>query len=102
MATTGYEQITVGTNAVGFTTSLLSNAGGHAPVAALVVVSANPLRYRTDGTNPTSSIGMPLAANSTVAIYGADELRAFRAIRSGGSDAVIDVTYYDGPPAVIR
>src|SRR5581483_4450961 len=72
VSTKGYAQINVSSSAVG-----LSGVQG---VMAIVVVEAADIRYRTDGTNPTASVGTPLAAGGGVVICGAD-MNTFKAIR---------------------
>ena len=84
----GYEQITVSTTAVPFTTI---PAG--AKRALVVLESANALRWRGDGTAPTASVGNPLAGSGVLEVESI--LEKFKAIRSGAADAVMNVTYYD-------
>lgn len=83
----GYQQLTVSTTAVGLTVP--SNAG-----RAVVVVEAQPLRYRDDGTNPTASVGMLCVAATRFDIESREALLAFKAIRSGGTDSVLSISYY--------
>lgn len=83
----GYQQITVSTTAVGLTVP----AGASRAVA---VVEAQPLRYRDDGTNPTATVGMLCQANLRFEIESRDQMLAFKAIRQGGTDAVLSVSYY--------
>lgn len=83
----GYQQITVSTSAVGLT--LPKGA-----IRAVVGVEAQPLRYRDDGTNPSASVGYLVVAGGTVEVYGSTALSKFKAIRSGGTDAVLNVNYY--------
>lgn len=83
----GYEQLTV-TNAVKV---LVVPAG---TTRAVFGVEAQPLRYRTDGTDASASVGHLVAAAGGFEIYGKAALEAFTAFRDGGSDATLDVTYY--------
>lgn len=83
----GYQQITVSTTAVGLTVP-------DGATRAVLGIEAQPLRYRTDGTNPTASVGMLQAASTFVELSGADTLANFKAIRSGGTDSVLNVSYY--------
>jgi len=83
----GYEQITVSTAVK--TLTVPANA-----VRAVLVAEAQPLRYRLDATNPTASVGFLVAAGVPFELYGASTLAQFKAIRSGGSDAVLSVFYY--------
>lgn len=83
----GYEQVTVGVAAVGLTVP----SGAQ---RAVVVVEAQPLRYRDDGTDPTALIGMLCVATTRFDIESREALLAFKAIRSGGTDSVLSVSYY--------
>lgn len=83
----GFQQLTVSTTAVGLTVP----AGA---TRAVCRVQAQPLRWRDDGTNPTSSVGMLTAATVTFELDGVYSLNAFKAIRSGGTDAVLEISYY--------
>lgn len=82
----GYEQLTVSTTAVALTVP----AGAS---RALVRVAAQPIRYRDDGVAPTATVGFPQAANNEFQLVG-KSLHSARFIRSGGTNASIDVLYY--------
>jgi len=86
-----FETITVSSTAIGITASLLTNAR-----AAYLTIEGASLRYRLDGTNPTSSVGH-LAPNGG-SLWLADKTRkaltSLRMIRSGSSDATVSVTIY--------
>lgn len=83
----GYEQVTVSTTAVGLTVP----AG---TIRAVLVVEDQPLRFRLDGTNPTSTVGMLAKADKEIEIFSKEVLEAFKAIRDGGTDAVLSVHYF--------
>jgi len=83
----GYEQITVSTTAK--TLTIPSGA-----VRAVLVAEAQPLRYRVDGTSPTSTVGFLVASGIPFELYGSVTLDQFRTIRSGGTDSVLSVHYY--------
>lgn len=61
--------------------------------AAIVAVETNTLRYRTDGTDPTSTVGFPADAGERFIVN--TNLQNLRLIRSSGSDATITVGYFD-------
>ena len=61
---------------------------------AVVVVEAQPLRYRDDGTDPTATVGMLAVAETRFDIESREALDAFKAIRDGGTDAVLSISYY--------
>lgn len=83
---TGYEQVTS-----------LSSAAGLTPPAgsdrALIQAVTQSVRWRDDGTSPTATVGMVLAAGSTLEYDG--DLSAFEAIETAAS-AELNVSYYTG------
>ena len=80
----GDEQVTVSTVAIGITAA--SGA-----VAAMVTNGAEAVRVRW-GT-PTASVGHYLNPYSVLDLYQ-DDMDDVKFIRVGGSDSVIDVTYF--------
>tara|TARA_Y100001951_G_scaffold49056_1_gene38672 strand:- start:341 stop:628 length:288 start_codon:yes stop_codon:yes gene_type:complete len=80
----GDEQVTVSTVAIGITAA--SGA-----IAAMVTNGAEAVRVRW-GT-PTSSVGHYLNPYSVLDLYE-DDLGDVKFIRVGGSDSIIDVTYF--------
>lgn len=95
-----YEAITVSTVAIGFTaTKIVNSSTGLSASYAFFTAETADGRYRVDGTNPTSGEGHIFVGGTTGAGYfvcGVQAVRAFRAIRSGGSDATIRATYFRG------
>lgn len=76
-------------------TSLAAASGGVATPAGTtrvqLSVEGNGIRYRDDGTNPTSSVGMPVAAGGSVDYDG--DLSALRVVSQTGT-ATVNVVYY--------
>jgi len=58
---------------------------------ALMRAAAQDVRWRDDGTDPTDSVGQPLAADESFWYTG--DLTTFRVIETTPS-ATLDVTYY--------
>lgn len=58
---------------------------------ALIVPETQSIRWRDDGTNPTSSVGMPIAAGSYLSYDG--DLNRIKFIEQSAS-AKINVSYY--------
>ena len=96
-----YESITVSSSAVGLTAAkykpVPSNREGEpgaerSAARAVITVETNELRYRYDGTDPTTSEGHILGVNDVLTLVGDDAISQFRAIATG-SDGVIKVTY---------
>ena len=105
---TGYdtEQITVAATAIGFTASKTKPVG-EAYQAALASCSAEcsasapcPYRYNSvTGVTPTASVGLLININATTeeksfAVYGYENIRAFKAIRTGANSVKLSCTYY--------
>ena len=80
----GDEQVTVSTVAIGITAA--SGAS-----AAMVTNGAEPIRVRW-GT-PTSSVGLYLNPYSVLDLFQ-DDMGDVKFIRVGGSNSIIDVTYF--------
>lgn len=80
---TAYEAITVSNTAIGFTSVAYNYA--------LVTVETDSIRFRVDGTDPTSSEGHKLDPGDTVELLGGNAILYFRAIRTS-SDATIRVS----------
>jgi len=80
----GYQQITS-----------LSSAAGLTPpqgaTLALIVPETQAIRWRDDGTNPTGSVGMPVAAGSYLSYDG--DLNRVKFIEQSAS-AKLNVSYY--------
>lgn len=81
----GYQQIAGMTSATPLTIPL------GAPRWALMCVEIAGVRYRDDGSAPTSSIGQPILAGQCVAYSG--PMGSFQAIQQT-SGAVLNVSYY--------
>lgn len=60
-------------------------------VYAIVQAAAAAVKYTTDGSAPTVTVGMTLASGSALALNGYASIVAFRAISSG---ATLDVEYF--------
>lgn len=80
----GYQQITSLSSAAGLTVP----PGG---VIALIQAETQSVRWRDDGTNPTTSVGMVLAAGETLAYTG--QLAAIKLIETTAS-ATLNISYY--------
>lgn len=76
-----FDNVTVGSTAVGLTASKVLPSGEIAARQATCVVETNSIRIRYDGTNPTASVGLLYTSGQSFAIYGANNIRRLRAIR---------------------
>lgn len=83
----GYEQITSLSSA----TALTVPAGA---LIALITIEGADVRWRDDGTDPTSSVGMPLPAGQSFVYNG--QLSRFKVIQTA-PNAILNVSYYKVP-----
>ena len=61
-------------------------------VSALITAGANPVRWRSAGVSPTSTVGHYLAANANLEIFGVD-LNAIKFISTTATSDLI-ITYF--------
>ena len=80
----GYQQLT----SLGTAQALTVPAGAR---AAIIQAETQGVRWRDDGTNPTASVGMVIAAGSDFFYTG--DLAAIRLIEQAAS-AKVNVSYY--------
>jgi hypothetical protein len=84
----GYQQIATLTTAVGLT---IPPACGNQATLAVITPEAQAVRYRDDGTDPTASIGMPMAVGVTLNYEGTLSKIKFIEQTVGGK---LNVSYY--------
>ena len=93
----GRERITIGNSAVGFTGGAEQETANTWQLKgvnkAVCRVENNEIRITTIGTPQAGSVGLEKAAGDEFAITGYDDLSRFLAIRTGGSDGVLEVIY---------
>jgi hypothetical protein len=88
----GYQQITSLSSAQSLTVPTTDlNGLACRPAIAIIVPESASVRWRDDDTDPTSTVGMPLAAGVTLQYDG--DLTKIRFIEYGGT-AKLNVTYY--------
>ena len=93
MVPLAFEQLTVSTSAIGLTAAKFKGA----QVAVISLAATNGISFREDGTAPTASVGMLVAGGTNGIICGGAAIAHIQFIRSGGTDAVMSVTYYGQP-----
>lgn len=81
----GYQQITSLSSATGLTIP-----AGTSKI--IVTPTTQAVRWRDDGTNPTSTVGYPLAAGSEL-VYTAAQKGSLKFIEQAAS-AVLNICYY--------
>lgn len=84
----GYQKITSLSSAVGLT---VPTTGAQLPSYCIITPETQAVRWRDDGTNPTASVGYPLAAGSELRYDG--DLKAIKFIEQTSS-AVLNISYY--------
>ena len=88
----GYQQITDLSSAVGLTVPTLAPDGSNQkPTFALIICETQGVRWRDDGTNPTASVGMPLAAGVPLQYDG--DLNKIKFIQQTAG-AKLNISYY--------
>ncbi len=96
MGVAGFESITVAGTAIGFTAAQLKPAASATPSDPIIGVTCTletaQVRWRADGTDPTSSVGHLLEVGQSLEIDG-DELGKTKFIRTGGTSGVLRVSY---------
>jgi hypothetical protein len=87
-AALGYESVAVSTTAIGLTASTY----GSADVAIITVEDAN-VRFRTDGTAPTTSEGHIAYVGDVITLRSQGDIANFSAIRDDAVDAALKVSF---------
>ncbi|HYC00463.1 MAG TPA: hypothetical protein VEC57_15100 [Candidatus Limnocylindrales bacterium] len=90
-----YEQFTIDNSADQFTAATINEGSGH-PAATLGIcklVTAE-IRYRLDGTAPTTTVGDVWSVNETKTIVGNDLLNNFRGIRTGATSGELNCHFF--------
>lgn len=98
----GFEQITVDNTAggKGFTAAKIDPPGLPQATQAFCQSETAETRYTVDGTTVTTAVGTVLPIAGQFQLNGHDLLVKFRAIRTGGSSATYNCTYFAGATSV--
>lgn len=84
----GFQQITNVSSSVGLT---LPSTAPQTPTYAVIQAEAQPVRWRDDGSAPTATVGMTIAAGAELRYDG--NLNAIRFIETAAS-AKLNISYY--------
>lgn len=87
------EAITVADSAIGPTSATRAPSGQAPAERAVVTVETASLRYRYDGTAPTSSVGHLALPGEVIVVEGVDNVEDLLMIRTGATSAAVHVTY---------
>lgn len=60
---------------------------------AIIIVEGAQIRWRDDGTDPTSSVGSIANVGAVISLNNRNRLENFRAIRTGSTSATLNVSY---------
>jgi len=84
------ETIAVGSTAVGFTSSKITNCK-----VAFCTLDPNggAIRFWIDGSTPTSTQGHYASPGDSIIIVGTNNIRNFKAIKAGADDGELQVTF---------
>ena len=89
-----YEAVAVSSTAIGLAALTISPSTGELPTECYGRVETNDIRYRCDGTNPTTTNGVLVQANETIKIYGRGNMVNIKFIATG-SDATLRLHCYE-------
>jgi hypothetical protein len=92
MATT-FEQISVTSGAVVTFTATKIGPPNQYAVAAACSLTTGSIRWTSDGTTPTSTVGHLMAANEQITLLGAGDVNNFKAI-AVSTTGVLSCSYY--------
>jgi len=61
--------------------------------SAVIDVQTAGIKYRTDGGSPSATVGMTAGAGDVITLESYNEVKLFKAIRSGAADATLNVDF---------
>jgi len=88
-----YESITVATASIGLTAANLIADGIVRPKRAYCTLETAQIRFRVDGSAPTTSEGHIMDIGGRLILETHEELKNFRAIRTGATSGVLKCSY---------
>lgn len=86
-----YESITVADTAIGLTAGKLTTE--RRPIQAFITVETAEIRYRWDGTDPTTSEGHLLQPMDTLIVEGVGNMSLIKFVRTGATSGTLKVSY---------
>jgi len=87
-----HETLTVSSTALPFTATVYDSGSGR-PQSALVTIATDNIRFWSDGTAPTATIGHLGTAGTPIEVCGFSNLKNWRMIRQT-TDATVSVSYF--------
>ena len=92
-ASDSFETLTVNGTAAGFTAATITTANYNVRKAFCTLETA-AIRYRTDGTAPTGTIGHLLDVSGKLELDGRDDIVNFSAISTTATSGTLRCTYW--------
>lgn len=83
-----FEALAVSTTAVGFTAATYDDAR-----TAICTVEGAVVRFRSDGTDPTATVGFILKPGDVLELESPDELRKTKFISKDGATATVNAHF---------
>jgi hypothetical protein len=90
------EVITIGDTAIGFDSDIYTENQTFIVGKVVFIVELAPIRVRVDGKDPTATTGMPFNIGDIITVQDEHDIKKFKAIKTGPSDAKIQPTYFRG------
>lgn len=88
-----FESVTVAGTAVGLSAATYTPVSGSNNVVVCTMrLETAQIRFRYDGTNPTSSEGMVMEVGDVFTLRGYSLIAQFKAIRTGSTSGVLKVS----------
>lgn len=87
-----HDQFTVSNTAKGVDEDGVSLTSGPTNCIAVIIYTSTAIRYTIDGTTPTATVGMPVAAGATFIVTGPSNVDNLKLIRQA-TDSTVDCTY---------
>ena len=94
LRTVAYASITVADSATRLTLgNVRGNSGQFAAEKVILTVETASIRWRDDGTDPTSTEGHLATVGTVLTLPNRNRIDAFRAIRTSATSATLRVSY---------
>ncbi len=88
-----YESIIVADTAKGLTSDKYAPTNGRVATRVVITVESASMRYRSDGSDPTSSEGHMITPRSSLVVVGPQAIKDLRFIRTGSVSGKLRVSY---------
>ena len=95
LKTFAFEPLAVTGSAVGFTVATYVPDGdaGQPAILATFTVEDAQIRYRTDGTNPSATVGRIANPGDEIVVWGKSDIDAIRFVRTGATSATLQTEF---------